>query len=90
MFPFLVVFPPLKYLVDYTAHCQQRRCFGKGVRVGDRRLVISNVAAPDITATELVISYNQPFSAFSLPNLDISVLSFVNLANCTSLRYAVR
>ncbi|KAF3333274.1 magnesium-chelatase subunit ChlI [Carex littledalei] len=33
-------------------HCKQRSYFGKGLGVGNRRLCISNVAAPDITATE--------------------------------------
>lgn len=40
------------YPTNIRAHCQQRRYFGKGLGVGNRRLVISNVAAPDITATE--------------------------------------
>lgn len=33
-------------------HCKQRSYFGKGLGIGNRRLFISNVAAPDITATE--------------------------------------
>jgi hypothetical protein len=43
-------------LLVCTAHFQQRRYFGKGLGVGNRRLIISNVAAADITTTEQVIS----------------------------------